>query len=85
MVSASSTRSLRSNSRAMHALWTFILKSPTPSAPKAITPSRCAVVVHLDALDAERRYGVEVARDLETLRPAQAARGTSMHARRARR
>src|SRR6266480_4542383 len=39
MVSASSTRSLRSNRRAMHALCTFILRFPIASAPKHTTPS----------------------------------------------
>src|SRR5205807_276097 len=39
MVSASSTRSLRSNRRAMHALCTFILRFPMASAPKHTTPS----------------------------------------------
>ena len=38
--STSSTRSLRSNRRAMQALWIFILRLPTPSAPNAVTPSR---------------------------------------------
>src|SRR5206468_1316573 len=39
MVSASSTRSLRSNRRATHALCTFIFRLPMASAPKHRTPS----------------------------------------------
>ena len=61
IVSASSTRSLRSNSRAMHALWIFIFRLPTPSAPNTVTPSRSTPLsVDLDAFDAERRHGVDV-------------------------
>ena len=42
--------------------------------------ARRAVVGHLDALDAERRDGVEVGGGAQARAPAHASRGTSMHA-----
>ena len=70
MVSASSTRSFRSNRRAMQALWIFIFRPPTPSAPNVLVPpSLHAVVVDLDAFDAERRNGIEIGSDAQSGAP----------------
>src|SRR5881397_723631 len=39
IASASRTRSLRVKRRAIHALWSLVLKFPTPNAPNTATPS----------------------------------------------
>jgi hypothetical protein len=60
---------LLSNSRAMQALWIFILSPPTPSAPNAVTPSRRRRVGDLDTLDAERWNRVEIRRGTHRAAP----------------